>query len=262
MTCFILLNLFPGSISRYSVYPYEEAVPCVLSLLFYLLLLFCLRRLFMHSMIHIRIPRYGSIYRVATRGRWASMIWIWSVPSGVTQEGTPGDELDMLLKERQLDTSQILFDYKIDPARYILGPGDELGIYFWGENDKEFRNTVSPEGLLIIPTVGAIEVAEMTLEAAIQSIKEKVDTKYNGLDITVFLVKPRQFRLFISGLVLQPGMISANANERVSDIVDRVGLMYAEQTGIQDQYQDIETLRDTNTRGTNSDRRPSAETYG
>jgi len=178
-----------------------------------------------------------------------------SVPSGITQEGVPGDELDMLLKERQLDSSQILFDYKIDPARYILGPGDELGIYFWGEIDKEFRNTVSPEGLLILPTVGSIEVADMTLEAAIQAIKEQVDTKYNGLDITVFLVQPRQFRLYISGLVLQPGMISANANERVSDIVDRVGLMYAEQTGIQEQFQDIETLRDTNTRGTNNDRR-------
>lgn len=178
-----------------------------------------------------------------------------SVPSGLTEEGIPVDELDMLSKEREIDTSQILFDYKIDPDRYIVGPGDELGIYFWGEIDMEYKNTVSPEGLMIIPTVGSVEVADMTLEAAIQAIKKKVDIQYNGLDITVFLVKPRQFRLFISGLVLQPGMINANANERVSDIIDRAGLMFAEQTGIQDQYRNIETLEDVNTRTMNSDRR-------
>ena len=131
------------------------------------------------------------------------------------------------------EVSEILIDKKIDPDVYIVGPGDLLNVYLWGELDKEFPIRISPEGFAIIPTIGEVPVAEMSLSEARSAILEKVHVQYEGIDVSIYLLEPRRFRVFISGVIENPGMYSAHSLLRVSDLLgDVIEQEEAEKTSI------------------------------
>lgn len=143
-----------------------------------------------------------------------------AVPS-VTDEVTR-ERREILPEERLLEipeVSEILIDKKIDPELYIVGPGDLINVYLWGELDQEFPLRVSPEGYVIIPTVEPIMIADHSLAEAREMIKQKVSRKYKDIDVTVYLVEPRRFRVYISGVIENPGMFSAHSLLRASDLL-------------------------------------------
>lgn len=124
---------------------------------------------------------------------------------------------------------QILFDCnKIDPDHYILGPDDQLLLFFFGEMNKEYFLTTTPEGTVNIPTVGAIVVGGKSLSEAKQIITLEVGKRYRNLPISITLARPRFFRIFVSGMVRTPGAVETHALQRVSDVMDRAGLTVLE----------------------------------
>ncbi len=150
------------------------------------------------------------------------------VPS-IMQEEIIEEEEPVTDKEQAIrEGFEILFDKKIDPDEYYVGPGDEIGVYLWGELDREYKNTVTPEGYFLLPTVGMFLVADYSLSEVREIIKNEVRSKYKDINTDVTLLRPRQFKLYISGLVLQPGMIRTNSLDRVSDVIERAGLMFVE----------------------------------
>ena len=161
------------------------------------------------------------------------------VPS-IMQGQAALEEMEEFEEKEPFEAQEILFDKKVDPDEYIVGPGDIIGLYLWGDLDREFKNNVTPEGLLIIPTVGDMMVADLSLSEVRRIVKDKVSNQYENIESRVFLVRPRQFRLFIFGLVLNPGMIGANSLERVSDIIERAGLMYVEKASMIEAVQNIQ----------------------
>ncbi len=56
------------------------------------------------------------------------------------------------------------------PLNYIIGPGDQLNINVFGVQETTIPITVSPEGNIIIPNVGQLQVAGLTIENATQKI--------------------------------------------------------------------------------------------
>ncbi len=136
--------------------------------------------------------------------------------------------LEILPEEVQLlfpEQSDILLDGKIDPFEYIVGPGDLIVIYLWGELDKSYLIRVTPEGYLIIPTVGSIMVSDESISDLRKKVKDIVNLKYEDLEISVFLKEPRRFRLYVSGIVYVPGMHESHAGERLSDLIEQAGLI-------------------------------------
>jgi len=131
------------------------------------------------------------------------------------------DEVQLLYPEQ----SEILLDGVIDPSNYIVGPGDLLVLYFWGDIDKSYLIRVTPEGYMIVPTVGSLKAADRTLKLVRADVVDAVSRKYKGLETSLFLREPKRFRLYVSGLVYVPGMHESHSGERVSDIIDRAGLI-------------------------------------
>ena len=164
------------------------------------------------------------------------------VPSISREEGIvrPSDLLPEEVELYYPEQSPILLDGKIDPEKYIVGPGDLLGIYLWGEIERNYPIRVSPEGYLIIPTVGSIMVADLSIADVREQLKNAINKSYKGLDVSVILIEPRRFRLNISGVVYLPGMHESNAFERVSDLMDRAGLIVPGKESVQDNiFQEI-----------------------
>ena len=65
-------------------------------------------------------------------------------------------------------------DRRIDPEEYMVGPGDEFMLYLWGQLDQGQLLRVNPEGRLLVPYVGPIEVADKTLAEAKEEIIRRV----------------------------------------------------------------------------------------
>lgn len=107
----------------------------------------------------------------------------------------------------------------IDPNQYVLGPNDILALIFWGVPTKEFIVPVMPEGTLIIPTVGEVPVADMTLAAAKKKVAEVVEKKYFRGSFSMTLVRPRVLMVSIQGAVTKPGTYLAYPIDRVEKII-------------------------------------------
>ncbi len=111
----------------------------------------------------------------------------------------------------------------IDPERYLMGPGDQLLISIWGQVNESFPARVSPEGMILIPTVKEIDVRGLTLTGAKARIIGEMKKVYTAADVSVSLVSVRSFRVNVTGLTLSTGSFVVTAVDRVSDAVKMAG---------------------------------------
>ena len=123
----------------------------------------------------------------------------------------------------QPSANKVLLDKKIDPATYILGPGDILSIFTWGNFQGQYQLTISPEGMLLIPEIGPIEVAGLTLSEARAKVASEIQSRYRNVESIVSLVDLRTFKVFIGGAVTTPGAYPATAVTRVSEVIELAG---------------------------------------
>lgn len=111
----------------------------------------------------------------------------------------------------------------IDPEKYILGPGDGLVVNVWGEEDQSLSLEVTPEGKLLIPSVGELNVSGLSIQEAKAKVEGAVLKRYRNVKITTNLTSLRRFRILVSGEVEKPGTWVAQATDRVSDLLSWVG---------------------------------------
>ncbi len=113
----------------------------------------------------------------------------------------------------------------IDPAEYVLGGGDELSIDIWGETNIHQTLMVTPEGGLLIPGVGRIQVAGENLADAKNVIQNAILQSYKSVPVTVSLIKLKKVKVVVAGRVRSAGIYSVFANTRVSEVVDTAGFI-------------------------------------
>lgn len=118
---------------------------------------------------------------------------------------------------------EMAFEVSIDPNSYLLGPGDYLLIDLGVEEQSNFRVPVTPEGVVVIPTVGRIAVDGITLNSARKKIEAAILTKYRMNNVSTYLIGLRKIRVHVTGKVLNPGTFVATPIDRVSDLIYRAG---------------------------------------
>lgn len=92
------------------------------------------------------------------------------------------------------------------PENYILGPGDEVVVDVWGDNEANFRQTISPDGRIIISQIGPVNLTGLSITKANDLIKKKFSQKYSGrtnINLTLGTIKTIQVNVF--GEVALPG---------------------------------------------------------
>ncbi|MDZ7344584.1 MAG: SLBB domain-containing protein [candidate division KSB1 bacterium] len=120
---------------------------------------------------------------------------------------------------------------RINPAEYIVGPLDVLAINVWGVVPFSYTGPVSPEGSLIIPTIGTVEVAGDTLARAKIKVRQALRKKYESGEITVDLWALRSFKVTVAGVVKSPGAYLASPIDRVDRLV-YLAMLSANQTPV------------------------------
>jgi len=87
---------------------------------------------------------------------------------------------------------------------YVLGPGDELVIDYWGASSQHIQRSVDREGRISIPEAGSTVVAGRTLGEVEQTIQKMLSHQLRGISVDVTLGKLRTVRVYVVGDVKNP----------------------------------------------------------
>ncbi|HEV7587537.1 MAG TPA: SLBB domain-containing protein [Longimicrobium sp.] len=112
-----------------------------------------------------------------------------------------------------------LLDTPVGRSTYPLGPGDVLSVAVFGDFSHVYLVPVTPEGTVVIPEMGIARVLGLNLDQAQERVRQVVARLYRGVDVTVTLSRIRSFKVFVVGDVRSPGVRTANAAMRVSEVV-------------------------------------------
>ncbi|MGB0465957.1 MAG: SLBB domain-containing protein [Pontibacterium sp.] len=91
------------------------------------------------------------------------------------------------------------------PPDYAIGPGDTFTVQIFSAADLQYRLVVTREGRLLVPEVGAVQVAGLTFEEAKLVISEAVANIRIGVKTVVTLSELHSIQVMIVGEVIQPG---------------------------------------------------------
>lgn len=114
-------------------------------------------------------------------------------------------------------------DERVDPDRYVCGPGDVLELNFWGVQNFKQRVSVDLEGRAFVPKVGYLELQGKTLSEARGLLRDSAARFFPRLSFDVTLAEPRTFLVQVVDDVVHPGAHSARAVDRVAAIISRAG---------------------------------------
>jgi len=84
-------------------------------------------------------------------------------------------------------TKSVPIEGAIDPNKYIVGPNDLFTLGLYGYINQQVPVVVSPEGSIIIPTVGEVKVSGVTLNEAKDRVVTAVKKRYYSSDVSFTL---------------------------------------------------------------------------
>ena len=141
------------------------------------------------------------------------------------------DELDFLVEEEVDDEEDAeetirLFGYDLFdsapttfapvddipvPADYVIGPGDNVELQFFGNENGYYSLVVSREGVLNIPNIGPLPVAGLDFDDLKSTVEQRVADQMIGVRSSMTMGRLRSMRIFILGNVNNPGSYTVSA---------------------------------------------------
>jgi protein involved in polysaccharide export with SLBB domain len=139
--------------------------------------------------------------------------------AGTTSQGSVpglGTEIESGLS-RMSDTGSLAG--AIDPSTYLVGPGDVLQLLLWGKVSRSLLLEVGPQGTVLLPGAGPIQVDGLTLLEVRTEVLKRLKQEFRGVNAELSLSRPRRFRVYLTGQVKTPGPIPAVGANTVGDVV-------------------------------------------
>lgn len=151
------------------------------------------------------------------------------VPSAATEDERTGmmpsfeDRSRTLSEGAAASPRTTPLDARIDRNTYFLDPGDRVLVSLWGATNKAFELVVTPEGDLLVPAIGPVPVARLSITEAEQAVNRLGANAYRNTRISLSLVALREFRVHVAGAVRKPGTYIGTPADRVSSVVRLAG---------------------------------------
>ena len=91
------------------------------------------------------------------------------------------------------------------PTNYVLGPGDEVRVQVWGAMDFASAFTLDREGQIVLPKVGALQLAGVTAANLESVLKSHLGKVFANFGLSASLGKLRSVQVYVVGQARQPG---------------------------------------------------------
>lgn len=115
----------------------------------------------------------------------------------------------------------------VSAEHYYVGPGDVLYLQILPRDLIDQTIIVSPENSITIPRIGTINLSGLTLSELRDSVRNLINSRVGGQNISLTLIQSRQVLVTIKGNVLFPGNYYLPASYQVS-----TAIRFANQTKI------------------------------
>ena len=114
------------------------------------------------------------------------------------------------------------------PENYVLGPGDEVFIDIWGISEASINQEITPEGRILIPQVGPVQLAGLTVKQAQGKVKSALSKIYSSLrsgssQMSLTLGQVRTIQVNVFGEVEVPGTYRLSSFSTVFNALYRAG---------------------------------------
>ena len=99
---------------------------------------------------------------------------------------------------------------------YRLGPGDGISVLVQRFPDLSFTTAISPEGTIVVPLLGVVPVAGLTLEEVQEKIRLGLNRYVIDPIVAVALAGQRPVQVTITGAITRPGFYNLGFPSRLS----------------------------------------------
>lgn len=97
------------------------------------------------------------------------------------------------------------------PQNYVIGPGDVVIVDVYGDTQKSMQLNVSPDGSVVVPDYGPINVSGLSVSSAQNRIRKSLGSYYSSSEIKVTLGQTRTITVNVLGEVKVPGTYTLSA---------------------------------------------------
>ena len=100
---------------------------------------------------------------------------------------------------------------------YVLGPGDMLEIFLYGNDEDEATAFISRTGEIFVPYIGPVNLLGLTFEQANELLKTRVAAELIGTEISIALKELRSITVYFLGEAYKPGQYKLSALSTVTN---------------------------------------------
>jgi polysaccharide export outer membrane protein len=104
-----------------------------------------------------------------------------------------------------------------------LGPGDQVQVRVWRQDELGFEGRVAPDGTVAMPLAGAVPIAGLSPEGAATRVREALSTWYTDPQVTVAVVEMASLKAFVLGEVGNPAVIQLTTPVTMVEALTRAG---------------------------------------
>lgn len=163
-------------------------------------------------------------------------------PAAVTPTSEPADAPEPIVAPDEIKhfgydlfqrTGTVSFEANTQgpvPDNYVIGPSDELMINIYGESERNYQETVSNAGYLLLRNIGPVYLSGLTLLQAERKLKNSLGTIYEDLSrdepntfIQLSVSKVRTIGVSLVGELQTPGTYTVNGLSTVFNAVYAAG---------------------------------------
>ncbi len=107
---------------------------------------------------------------------------------------------------------------------YVLGPGDKLLLSIKGKIiNVSYELVITADGNVIIPEIGPVYCSGLSIKSLKKRLGELIPKYYKNVQISLALLSPRTFKVFVTGAVSNPGTVTVKALARLQEAINLVG---------------------------------------
>ena len=103
------------------------------------------------------------------------------------------------------------------PADYVLGPGDNVKVQLFGNQNANYNLSVSRDGRINFPKLGPIDVAGQRFDDVRSMLEDRVAREMIGVQASISLGELRSMQVFLLGDVNQPGSYTVSSLSTITN---------------------------------------------
>jgi polysaccharide export outer membrane protein len=91
------------------------------------------------------------------------------------------------------------------PSNYVVGPGDQIDVLLYGNQNHAYQMLVGPDGRVNIPQLGPLNVGGQLFSAVQAEIESRVAHQLIGVRASISMAQTRSIQVFVMGNAFEPG---------------------------------------------------------